>query len=139
MRSKEGLPFSAKASSTRGDGNSFIEGNSVLKDWKNNEGSVGNAYIDIETTNINPREGRVITVAMLYDDADDALEVGGNGESEKYILQRTSSWLSRPLTYVGFSSSRFDIPFLNYRLKVHRLPTIRLTRDNHLDLQMKLP
>lgn len=94
----------------------------------------GLVYVDIETSALKPRDGIVFCTGALDDVA---RVVGGQGESERYVLLRTSSWLNKAKAIVTWSGSRFDIPFLNYRLAVHRLPRLKI--QQHIDLQKFAP
>lgn len=75
------------------------------------------------------------------DRSDKTVCFGENGESERYVLHRTARSIALAnelgIEVVTFSGTRFDVPFLNYRNAVHRLPKVR--PDKHVDIQKLLP
>lgn len=93
--------------------------------------------LDIETSNLDPRRGVIFCVGILDDEANTIRCYGENGESERYILLRTARAISNSTEVVTFSGTRFDLPFINYRNAVHRLPKIK--PDRHVDVQRLLP
>lgn len=98
-------------------------------------------FVDIETSNLDPRKGVVFCVGLLNDERQTIHCYGENGEAERYILYRVAREVAQAdatgVEVVTFSGRRFDFPFLNYRNAVHRFPKIKPAK--HVDVQTLLP
>lgn len=84
------------------------------------------AYLDIETTGLNPGFDSITTIA-LYDGADVMTFVNGQNLSE------FGGFLSRYRLIVTYNGSRFDFPFLR-----GRFPNVNWQRLAHIDLRWLL-
>jgi hypothetical protein len=70
--------------------------------------------LDIETTGLDPRTDRIISVAVYPSEREAEVFLGGN---EAGIICRLQEWLGArpPSVIVGWGSSRFDCPVLRQR------------------------
>ncbi len=82
------------------------------------------AVLDIETTGLSPRASKVILIGLAFPDGDRIRAVQlfahSRGEEEE-ILLKLNDLLSSNLTIVTYNGASFDLPYLEYRYKAHRI------------------
>ena len=82
------------------------------------------AVVDIETTGLSPRTSKVILVGLAFPEGDSIRAVQlfahSRGEEEELLL-KLNELLSQNLTIVTYNGASFDLPYLEYRYKAHRI------------------
>lgn len=90
-------------------------------------------FWDIETTGLKPQYHRFVSSAVARNlERDPWLVVDLIGQ-EREALITARDWLLSLDRVVSWGGNYFDVPFMNYRLMVHREP--RLILPEHFDLK----
>jgi uncharacterized protein YprB with RNaseH-like and TPR domain len=98
-------------------------------------GRVRAAFFDVETTSLKPEWGNIISGAILDNEGNPPnllFSVPGDFADKQLCVSIRDALESYDMI-IGWSSKRFDVPFLNHRLNVHYERP--LNQPNHFDLQ----
>ncbi len=84
----------------------------------------GWVVLDIETTGLSPRASKVVLVGLAFPEGDEIRAVQlfahSRGEEEELLLA-LNELLDGKRTVVTYNGASFDLPYLEYRYKAHRI------------------
>ena len=92
-------------------------------------------YFDIETTGLNPYEGRILTIQLKRDN-NIVLWTIWDEENELSLIQRFLKYLkgvSSSYPIYGYNILKFDVPFISARLNIYG----HMNSENHMLLHEK--
>ncbi|MFZ5966184.1 MAG: ribonuclease H-like domain-containing protein [Bacillota bacterium] len=91
---------------------------------------------DIETTGLNPNIDKIILIGMLFVKNDQIIITQlfcNNKTDEVQLLQKFSKIIEGYDLYITYNGNTFDIPFLNKRLEINKIPYV-IDRRKSFDL-----
>lgn len=91
---------------------------------------------DIETTGLSPKFCKVILIGIVYNENNQTIIkqfFASNEDDEKELLLSFVNEIKSFSSHITFNGFTFDIPFLNSRLKKHKI-NFSLNKDDDIDI-----
>ncbi len=83
------------------------------------------AALDIETTGLDATYGRVLCACAKFNDEDEVRTVSApRCKDERAALKEIARWYADADIISTWNGKMFDVPFLNARMMIHRLPPL---------------